>query len=124
MLLLPQAIKETIVWAAPRVDTKNLRWGLRSRELRPDAEFNDSMNPGFFNQSSYIRQVATKRSAILGSQSTSTSIYGHLRLRLKPTVFSIGLTILHGICGLASTIPNYLLGFHLNLLISFAAEMT
>lgn len=80
MLLLPQAIKETIVWAAPRVDTKNLRWGLRSRELRPDADFYDSMNPGFFNQSSYIRQVATKRSAILGSQSTSTSIYGHLLL--------------------------------------------
>lgn len=80
MLLLSQAIEETIVWAAPRVDATNLRWGLRSLELRPDAEFYDSNNPGFFNQSSYIRQVANKRSAILASQRTATSIYGLLLL--------------------------------------------
>ncbi len=80
MLLLSQAIEETIEWAAPRVDTTNLRWGLRSPELRPDAEFYDPSNPGFFNQSSYIRQVATKRSAILASKPSATSIYGQLLL--------------------------------------------
>lgn len=42
MLTLSQAIRETIGWAAPRIDMTNLRWSLRSAELRPDAEFFDA----------------------------------------------------------------------------------
>ena len=80
MLPLIQAINETIVWAASRVDMADLRWSLRSSELRPDAEFDEPRNPGFFNQSSYIRQVARKRSAILKSKPIGSDFYGDLLL--------------------------------------------
>lgn len=80
MLTLSQAIRETIAWAAPRLDMTNLRWSLRSAELRPDAEFFDASDPGFFNQSLYIRQVVEKRSTLLSETKLEVPIYGKLLL--------------------------------------------
>jgi hypothetical protein len=78
MLPLTQAINETIAWAVPRLDLADLRWSLRSSELRPDVDFYEPSNPGFFNQSSYIRQVAKKRSALLASKTIDSDFYGEL----------------------------------------------
>lgn len=80
MITLKRSILETIAWAQPRIDKKNLRWSLRSQELRPDANFYSPQNPSFFNDPSYIHQVVHKRNSLLASLTDEGSLYGKMML--------------------------------------------
>lgn len=72
-----KALRETIAWSAPRVDPDNPRWCLRSEELRPPYDDWEQGNPGLFNQSAYIRHVATARSRLVAHDVLHASTSNH-----------------------------------------------
>lgn len=69
MLLTEQtfatALRETITWSTPRIDTGNPRWCLRSEVMRPPSDHWESNNPGLFNLPEYIQYVTETRSQLL-----------------------------------------------------------
>lgn len=80
MLTLAQSLKDAMVWCIPRINLENPRWCLRSPELRPDADFYASEDPGFFNEPGHILQVVQRRSTLLNVQGESPPLSGRLLL--------------------------------------------
>jgi hypothetical protein len=80
MLTFAQSLVEAVAWCKPRINVENPRWCLRSPELRPDADFIASADPGFFNETGHILQVVRRRSTFVNIQDESPTLSGRFLL--------------------------------------------
>jgi hypothetical protein len=78
-----QSLHETFAWVLPRMNLNDLRWSMRSNELRPPHEFYRDGNPGFFNDSEYITHVVATRHRLLIGTAPAIPIAKNGRLLLS-----------------------------------------